>query len=235
MDKLSSLYNSQAKCPVCEADIEITKVKSKSVRLLRQDSDFCPYYENENPIYYEAVICPECGYGSHITTFENINRYDKAKVRDKITSKWIKRSFLGERTSEKALEAFKLVLLNLYEREAPKSEMAKICMRIAWLYRYSGDKNLERRFMEHALTNYKIAYHDEDLNSGKLDEYMCMFIVGELCKRTEQYDESIKWFSRLIMSYSDPNQKGLISNKLVETARDIIQEAKNLAAKNKEA
>lgn len=235
MEELNPLYSSKMKCPVCESNIEITKVRAKSVRLIRQDTDFCPYYEGENPILYEAAVCSECGYGSHITTFEQINRHEKAKVREKISSKWIKRSFLGERNIEKSLEAFKIVLLNLYEMEAPKSEAAKICLRIAWLYRYKGDKELEKKFLEHALLQYKIAYHDEDLSEGKFDEFTCMFIIAELSMRLGNYDESMQWFSRLISAYSDPRNKSRIPNKLIETARDLVQEIKEITAKNKEA
>lgn len=234
MEEISSLYNSQTKCPVCESKMEFTKVRTKSVRLLRQDSDFCPYYEGENPILYEAVICPECGYGAHVTTFENINKYEKTKVREKITPKWNKRIFLGHRSNDKALESFKIVLLNLCEREAIKSEIARICMRIAWIYRYNDEKEYEKKFLEHTLNYYMMAYHEEDLSQGKLDEYTCMFIIGELSKRLELFEQSTQWFSRLIMCYSDPRQKSKIPHKLIETTRDIVQEIKEIMAAKKE-
>lgn len=236
MEETSALYTSHTKCPVCAAKVDFTKVRTKSVKMLKQDSDFCPYYEGENPILYEAVICPECGYGCHVTTFENININEKAKVSKKITTKWHKRSFSGKRTLDQALEAYKIVLLNLYEREAAKSEIAKICMRIAWIYRYQNNDELEKKFLDHTLNNYKIAYHEEDLAQGNLDEYTCMFIIGELSKRLERYDESTQWFSRIIMCYSDPQQKDKISHKLIETTRDIVHEVKELvAAKKREA
>lgn len=235
MEEIGSLYNSKTKCPACDAKIEFTKVRVRSVRLLRQDTDFCPYYEGENPILYEAVVCSECGYGSHVTTFENISRYEKDKVLARITSKWNKRSFTGERTLDQALEAYKIVYLNLYERESPKSEIAKICLRIAWLYRYKKETENEKKFLEHALNQYKIAYHDEDLSQGKFDEYTCMFIIGELCMRLGYYEESTQWFSRLIMCNSDPAQKSKIPHRLIESTRDLIQDIKALSAQNKEA
>jgi len=228
--EVSALYNSKIKCPVCEATIEYTKVRSKSIRLIKQDTDFCPWYEGENPVFYEAVICPECGYGSHVTTFEKINRYEKAKVKEIITPKWTKRSFTGHRTIEKALEAFKIVLMNLTSMEAKKSEIAKICLRIAWLYRYEGNKEQEDRFLEHALKNYKIAYHSEELSDGKFDEYVCMFIIGELSKRLGKLSDSSQWLSRLISCYSDPSQKYRISSRLIETTRELIQEIKDIKA-----
>lgn len=235
MTDVKSIYNTHIDCPVCESSIEYTKIRSKTIRLLKQDSDFCPYYEGENPMLYEAVICSECGYGAHITNFPNINKYEKARVREKITKKWTKRSFTGHRDTEKALEAFKLVLLNLRDMEAPKSELAKICMRIAWIYRYKNEEKYEVKFMEHALTNYMEAYSQEDLTvEGKLDQYTCIYIIGELCKRLNRYEDSVQWLSRLIMSYADPQQKAKIPQRLIETARDLYQEVKDMMAATKE-
>lgn len=235
MAEIKTVYNSKTECPVCSSNIEYTKVRSKAVRLIKQDTDFCPYYEGENPIFYEAVICPECGYGAHITSFENISRYDKEKIRNEITSKWHKRTFTGTRTVDHALEAFKIVLLNLNYIDGIKSEIAKICMRIAWLYRYKGDQKQENKFLDYALTNYKKAYSQEALSEeGKLDEYTCLYIIGELSKRLGLYEESTQWLSRLIMSYSDPQQKDRIPHRLIESARDLFQEVRDAIAATKE-
>lgn len=235
MAEIKPIYNSKITCPVCETDIEVTKVRSRIIRLVKQDGDFCPHYDGINPLLYEAVICPECGYGSHITTFSQINKYEKIKVKEKITPKWHKRSFTGERDMEHAMEAFKLVLLNLYAMEAPKSEIGKISLRIAWLYRYKEEHQLEEKFLECALESYIEAYSQEDLiDEGKLDEYTCLYIIGELSKRLKRYEQSIQWLSRIIMSYSDPLQKSKISQKLINTTRDLYQEVKDLVAAAKE-
>ena len=234
MEELDALYTSHAKCPVCESTVDFTKVRSQSIRLLKQDTDFCPWYEGANPILYEAVICPECGYGSHVTNFTVISMAEKQRIREKISSRWTKRSFKGRRTLDNALEAFKIVLLNLYAREAPKSEVAKICLRIAWIYRYKGDHEQEKKFLQYALDSYKIAYHEEDLSDGRFDEYTCIFIVGELSRRLGQLGQSMQWFSRLISCYSDPKQKDCIPNKMIETTRDLVHEIKSAKAEMKE-
>lgn len=235
MAEIKAIYNSKIVCPACNSDIEYTKVRSKTIRLIKQDSDFCPHYEGENPIFYEAVICPECGYGSHVTSFSNINRYDKENVRSKITGKWHKRSFTGQRTVDNALEAFKIVLLNLNSIDAQKSDIAKICMRIAWIYRYKEEPQNEKMYLQYALINYKEAYSQENLTEeGKLDEYTCLYIIGELCKRLKLYEESTQWLSRLIMSYADPQQKPKIPQRLIETTRDLYQEVKDIVAATKE-
>lgn len=227
METISPIYNTHAKCPVCESEFEYTKVRMKAIRLIRQDSDFCPWYEGENPVFYEAVICPECGFGSHITTIDKINRIEKAKVRERITPKWHKRSFSGKRDIDRAIEAFKIVLVNLVERDAPASEIAKISLRIAWLFRYKEDQESEKTYLDHALKYYKNAFQKEDLSSGGSDTYTLLFIIGELSRRLGHTEESMQWFSRLVQSSSDPAQKDKIPPRILDTTRDLIQEIKN--------
>ena len=166
--------------------------------------------------------------GLHVTTFENINRYEKAKLKEKITPRWKKRSFTGQAYYRKALEAFKIVLMNLIAIESNRN--SQNMPQIAWLYRYKNDKEQEKRFLNYALKNYKLAFHSEDLSQGKFDEYVCMFIVGELSRRLGKLDESSQWFSRLITCYADPKQKHRISSRLIETTRDLIQEIKDAKA-----
>lgn len=224
LNKPEPVYQSEVKCPACEKDFEITKVRSRSIRALKYDTDFCPYYEGENPLFYEAVVCPHCGFASHITDLGDLNRIEKQKIREFISKRWKPRSFSGRRTWDNALEAFKLVLLNLNMREAPQSEIAKICIRIAWLYRYAGDSELEQCYLNHALNSYRRAYEEEDLNDSRLDPFTMLFIIGELYARTGRNDEALQWFSRLIREYSDPKNRGKIPVRLIETTRDRVQE-----------
>jgi uncharacterized protein (DUF2225 family) len=103
------------------------------------------------------------------------------------------------------------------------------------LYRYSGDQEQENKYLKHTLESYKKAYSQEDLSEeGKLDEYTCIYIIGELSKRLGNYEDSTQWLSRLIMSFSDPKQKERIPNRLIEISRDLYQEVKDLAAASKE-
>ena len=67
MADLNPIYNSTLTCPVCDKKIEVTKVRSRFVKLISQDEDFCPYYETYNPVLYEAWVCKYCGYAAHST------------------------------------------------------------------------------------------------------------------------------------------------------------------------
>jgi len=231
MPELEPIYNSTVTCPVCDKQIKVTKVRSKFVKLIKQDEDFCPYYEQTNPIFYEAWICGNCGYAAHSTVFNDATGNDQKAVLDKLKGKWNKRDFSGERDIAKALEAFKIVLYNLQIRSGSFSEFAKICLRIAWLYRYKGEWVNEYKFLSFSLDYYKKAFTGEHLTNGKIDEYTCMYIIGELARRIGNNEEALQWFGKLISASIRPDAKGKVPPLILENAHNLIYDIKE-AIKN---
>ena len=221
----NALYNKEIVCPVCKKKIEVTKVRSKVSKVLTRDTDFCVYYEGINPLFYDVWVCENCGCAAQGDKFEEITPRDAKIILDNIAPKWNKRSFGGERTIDAALEAFKLALVNLQVRSAKTSELAKICIRIAWIYRIKKDAR-EMDFLKFALKFYDETYQRETFPVDKLDEFTCMYIIAELKRRTGDIEDSIKWFSRLI-----GNPEARKNPKLVESAREQFHLAKEELAK----
>lgn len=213
----SALYNKEIKCPVCQKKFEVTKVKSKSSKVINRDADFCVYYEGINPLFYDVWVCEHCGYAAQSDKYEAIQIKDSKIILDTISPKWSKRSLSGERNLDNAIDAFKLALINLQVRKAKSSEIAKICIRIAWLYRIKNDDK-EKDFLNFALKGYNETYEKERFPVDKLDEFTCMYMIAELCRRVGNSDDSIKWFSRLISSPGARNNP-----KLIEMAREQFQ------------
>ncbi|NJD04012.1 MAG: DUF2225 domain-containing protein [Ruminiclostridium sp.] len=212
-----NLYCKTIKCPICGKNFDITKVKAKGCRVSSRDTDFCVYYEDLNPLFYDIWVCEYCGYASQSEKFENINSRDAKILLEKLSPRWTKRSYAGERSTDLAIETFKLALLNLQVRNAKASEFAKICIRLAWLYRIKKDKK-EHEFIQHALKYYSETYEKEHFPVEKLDEFTCLYMIGELSRRAGNYEDAIKWLSRLI---SSPEARK--NPVLIEAARDQFQ------------
>jgi uncharacterized protein len=223
----SSLYEKAIKCPVCTKEFNVTKVKTKTSKMLKRDSDFCTYFEGVNPIIYDAWVCQNCGYSALSDKFEEISSKDASIIHEKIASRWNKRSYSGERSNDLAIEAFKLALYNAQVRTAKPIDFAKICLRIAWIYRFNNDEK-EKDFLGFALKYYDEAFQKERFPVDKLDETTCMYMVAELHRRIGNIDESIKWFSRLISSPRSRNNR-----TIVETAREQYHLAKEQLEKQK--
>jgi len=216
-----SLYNKEIICPVCNNKTEVTKVKSKSSVISSKDTDFCIHYEGTNPILYDVWVCEHCGYAAQRERFENISNIEANKIKERISPFWKSRKFNGERNIDDALESFKLALLNLQQMDAKSIYLAKVCIRIAWMYRLKKDDR-EIEFLKYALRFYIETYDKEKFPIKKFDEYTCMYLIAELSRRVGNLNESINWFNRLINSPEARTNKNLM-----ELARDQYHLAKN--------
>jgi uncharacterized protein (DUF2225 family) len=168
-------------------------------------------------MFYDAWVCEHCGYSAQAEKFDDIPSRDAAILKKELAPKWSQRSFAGERTLDMAIEAFKLVLYNHQLRKQKSSEFAKICIRIAWLYRIKEDPR-EIDFIKFALRYYTETYEKERFPVDKMDENTCMYMVGELNRRAGNNEEAVKWLSRLI---SSPDARR--NPTLIDMARDQFQ------------
>lgn len=211
-----NIYDKEVTCPICSETFMVTKVKSRACKVKERDTDFCVHYEGINPLFYDAWVCENCGYAALADKFFEITHGEAQIIIKKITPKWKKRSFNGERNIDTAIEAFKLVLLNHQFRAVKASELAKVCIRIAWLYRFKGnEEKKEKEFLSYALKYYSEAYEKENFPMDKLDESTCIYIIAELHTRIGNYEDAVKWFSRLISSAEARKKPALM-----EAARD---------------
>ncbi|QZY57376.1 DUF2225 domain-containing protein [Crassaminicella profunda] len=192
-----ALYDKEIQCPVCKNIFHTKKVRSSAVRVERRDTDFCVYYNGENPIFYGVFVCPNCGYASLESVFQEISPLGKKNISTKLSPKWIQRDFGNERNVYKAIEAYKLALLSGQLINQKKGILATICLRLAWLYRYiDGEREID--FIEHAVNCFEEAFRYEPLPIGNLDEVSLVYLLGELNRRLKKYDEAIDWFNRAV-------------------------------------
>lgn len=218
-----NLYDKEVTCPVCSKAFIVTKAKSRACKVKERDTDFCVHYEGVNPLFYDAWVCENCGYAAQADKFHEISPREAKTIMEMIAPKWKKRSFSGERSIDTAIEAFKLILLNHKLRAVKASELAKVCIRIAWLYRFKGNEEVkENEFIRYALKYYTETYEKENFPVDKLDESTCVYMIAELHTRIGNYDEAVKWFSKLIGS-SEARKKPA----LMEAARDRFQMVKD--------
>ncbi|MFA6669909.1 MAG: DUF2225 domain-containing protein [Bacillota bacterium] len=219
----SSFYRVEVDCPVCKESFATSRVRSKFCVVESRDTDFCVYYKGCNPIFYEAAVCPNCGYAALYGGFSEIGPEDAKNVHARIAGKWNGRDFGGERSIEDALDAYKLSLYcSQLRKDVTADIFTSICMRMAWLYRIKKDTKEENRFLAHALEHYLILYDRGD-TPEKMDEITLIYLIGELNRRLGNADDAVIWFSRVV-SHEMAKQKPLI----VRMAREQWSVVRNI-------
>lgn len=217
------IYNRSITCPVCEKGIEVTEIKIGKSKLERQDEDFCPHYKGINPLFYEIWVCPECGYAALSKSFDKIHVKRANTVKEVITPRWVKREFSGERDINKSLETYKLALITANVIKAKESQLANICMRISWMYRYMEDEKSEKMFLKSAVGHYEKAFSKESFPIDKLDEATLMYLLGEMNRRLGETEQATTWFSKFISLPAHMKKPGL-SDKAREQWQLLRQE-----------
>ena len=62
------LFDKSYTCPVCDNEFKSKMVRTGKAKLISADSDLRPKYQGIDPLKYDAILCPKCGYAS-------LNRY----------------------------------------------------------------------------------------------------------------------------------------------------------------
>ncbi|SKC75827.1 DUF2225 domain-containing protein [Maledivibacter halophilus] len=192
------LYEKNIICPICNNKFTTKKVKTSAIRVSKRDTDFCPYYEGENPLFYGVFVCEHCGYaalegGFSITKPEE----NKEKILNTISPKWNPRSYGGRRDIDEAIEAYKLALLCCDVLNEKSSIQGKLCLRLAWFYRYKNEKE-EKKFIDFTINFFEKAYTGERISGNEDEEVIVLYLLGELNRRAEKFSKSIIWFDKTL-------------------------------------
>lgn len=218
------LYDKPIVCPVCNHKFTTKKVKAKSIKVVKRDTDFRAEYENDNPTFYGVDVCPNCGHARFESDFNDVNEATKKIIKDKISSKWKEKNLCEERTITDAIEAHKLALLNYNITEYKLSVVAKVCLRLSWFY-HGMENEFGDKFAAHARETYEQAYSKENLDDNPKEELTILYLLGELNRREGHYKKAMEWFSLGLKSPVLKDEK-FLSESLKEQMRTAKEEFK---------
>jgi len=201
------IYYRSFKCPICNAESKIPAIRSSSVRLLKNDTDFMPVYKDPNPLYYYIVFCKLCGFAAVPTAVGTLTGKQKQLIREKISSSWkFSKQYPTYYDPQTAVEIHKLALYNAVVANEKDSIRALISLRIGWLYRIAKDDENEKLFLNMAREGIERAYANESGSFGGLDSSRQQYLVGEIYRRVGDLPNALKWY-RLVMVDREANLK----------------------------
>lgn len=199
--KLAPLYDKKVVCLYCAKEFTSKQVRSSAVKMIKQDSDYCTYYQGENPLYYDVFVCPYCGF-AFTSSFSRLTPANRQTLEKEYFAKLPEIPDLcHNRNIHQALQAYKWAALTSYLVGEKSIITANLFLRIAWLYRYQNLPGQEKRYLAKALRFYEDAYAREDVEEV-MDEHQLLFLMGDIYTRLDQYHKALKVFSML---FTDPS------------------------------
>ena len=237
MKEADIVYDRSYTCPVCDKQFKSKSVKTGKARLKSTDTDLRPMYDYIDPIKYDAVVCPSCGYAAMNRFFNNITDLQRKWIREQISV-----NFKGLPQDnviydyEEALRRYKLALINAVVKKGKLSEKAYTCLKITWLLRgkealirnkelpiIENLKKQELEFTKKAYEGFSQAFGKESFPICGMDEITVTYLIGELARRIGNEDESLRWLSKVITSRA-------ANDRIKDRAREV----KNLIKKEQE-
>lgn len=230
------IFDKTFTCPVCDQEFKSKMVKTGKVKLLSLDTDLRPVYQFMDPLKYDAIVCPTCGFAA-------LNRFFKyvTSAQAQLIKKSISASFRGMKESgsiftyDDALARHKLALVNAIVKKSKTSERAYTCLKTAWILRGKAEhlpKNTpdynkqiedmekeEMDFINKAYVGFDEAFSTETFPLCGMDESTMTLLMAELARRIGKYDEAGRWISRVLIS-KEANER------IKEKARDIKEKIK---------
>ncbi len=231
------LLDKTYECPICYNSFKNRAIRAGKARLVGTDMDLRARFEHIEPLKYDIVSCPKCGFTTVTRFFKPVTPMQRKNILEKISA-----SYKGDSqehtvyTYEEAIGRYKLALANAVVKNAKASEKAYICLRAGWLCRsyqedieaksgkedpkYVQAQALENEFLKNAYEGFIAARQSESFPMCGMDEATVDYIIACLADRFEHYDVCSKMISNLLASPS-------CSPRMKDKVRDLKEEVMN--------
>ncbi|MCH5272511.1 MAG: DUF2225 domain-containing protein [Lachnospiraceae bacterium] len=225
------LFDKTYTCPVCDEEFKTMAVRTGKAQLIGTDSDLRPHYKGIDPLKYDAVVCPRCGYAALTRFFAPLSGSQMRLIMEQISKKF-QATIRSDKvfTYDDAILRHRLSLASAVVKHSKVSERAYICLKTAWLLRAKQEECTreeekaelhaqEQEFLKTAYEGFTEASSKEDYPICGMDEMTMLCLLADLGRRIGKYDEAGRLISRVITSPSAPER---IKNKAREI-RDLIK------------
>jgi uncharacterized protein (DUF2225 family) len=209
------LFDKKCTCLNCGSTFTSKRVRSGSQPFVKRDADFCTYFKNQrlNPVLYTVYVCPSCGFAFTDQFEKCIPPLVKKQIQEKLVSKWTPKNYGTIRSIQEAIVTYKLAIYSACLTDEAHSVKAGLYLRLAWLYRFEENEQEERRFLNMAVDEYERSYvHSDYVKADKeMSEVRILYLIGELMRRVERYDQAILYFSKAIEWKDRTIETGIIT------------------------
>lgn len=213
------LFDKTYECPLCNKKFKERTLRTGKARLIATDIDLALHFEGIEPLKYDVILCPHCGYTAVSRYFLALPQPQKKMIQEQITANFkAKITYQKVFTYEDALNRYKLALANAAVKGAKNSEIAYICLRAGWLLRSKSHelqesqnvdskeiqetKEMEDTFLKKAYDEFLAARASEEYPMCGMDESTADYLLAALAVRFHQKEAAEKLISDLILSPS---------------------------------
>ncbi len=233
------LFDKTYTCPVCDKEFKVRTIKAGKAKLLGTDMDLRPKYEKIDPLKYDVIACPHCGYAAISRYFKSITSPQAKLIKENISKNFKTFAPKEEYSYDDAIERYQLALANAVVKRARASEKAYTCLKMAWLVRgkmeacdpgaldydemMSQMQKDELELLENTMEGFMSARQTENFPMCGMDEMTVDYLIAVTAIKFEKYDIASRLISGILVS---PNANNRMKDKVRELKQQVLLEMK---------
>ena len=209
-NEIEYVFGKSHSCPVCYNEFKAPTVRQSKLRGKGADTDLRPRFAGVDPLKYDVIVCPKCGYAALGRFFDTITPPQAKLVKEGISRSFRPISAPKEvYTYDDAFVNYQLALGNAVVKKGRASEKAYLCLKMAWLLRgkleawdsgyepYQGDsyaqdvedlKQDELELLNNAVEGFLTARQSETFPMCGMDENTLDYIIAVSSMKLEKYE-----------------------------------------------
>ncbi|MFT3984470.1 MAG: DUF2225 domain-containing protein [Lachnospiraceae bacterium] len=227
------LFDKTYTCPVCDKEFKVRTIKAGKAKLLGTDTDLRPKYEKVDPLKYDVIACPHCGYAAISRYFKSITPPQAKLIKENISKNFKTFAVKEEYSYDDAIERYQLALANAVVKRARASEKAYTCLKMAWLVRGKMEtydlealdddgamgqmQKDEAELLENAMEGFISARQTENFPMCGMDEMTVDYLIAVTAAKFEKYDIASRLISGILVSQN-------ANTRMKDKARDLKQQ-----------
>lgn len=234
------LFDKSYQCPVCDNHFKAKAVRTGKLKMIGQDDELRPIYQyGIDPLKYDAVTCPKCGYTALTRYYTALTNSQLRVMKHEYCSHFMGiQEEIPYMSYEGALIRHKLALVCSMKRNAKNSEKAYIFLKMAWLFRgeketlpensekYDELQQEEDECIQKAYEGFTAAFSRESFPMCGMDEVTLRYMMAVMAHRLGKMEEAVRMLADVLLSHTAPK-------RIKDKALDLKQLIKTEVAENK--
>ncbi len=208
-------------CTNCKQNFNMPTPRYQRMRLNQSYDNLRAEYVDTEPVYYEVIFCPHCGYTRLKNNFETLNDLKRKLYKDEIGAKYKKRPNEIAIDAGKALERYKFGLITAKAMSLPASEVAVLLYKQSWVNQVMGDEVGYVQAVKRSYTWFEKALAEEKFPVQSIDQDTAEYLMGVFAKDYGDYTTALKHIGAVLTSST-------ASDRLKNRARDIKTDVSKL-------
>lgn len=200
----NALYDKSYTCPLCNETFKSKAIRSGKNQLISVDFDLYAHYSLINPILYDIIVCPSCGYSVLSKTLAPLLPKQKEWLKTQFSRHNPQIIYNEYATTEEAIHKHKIALVACITRKSKMGEQAYLALHISWLYRDLGNTEEEYNFLERAYTGLCEAFSTDSFPILGMDELTYTYLIAAVAYKLNKKDACKQYLSSILTSIGCP-------------------------------